>query len=137
MITNKLTNKPRQKHNLLSGSKKLNSCQLPKTLRQLLHNADKSGSIPCFIIYHLLLLHPHVHKIRVHSLFFYVLLVTIFSNTFHHSGEVLIIGEVFIIGEVYIVVGEVFIIGEVPIVVGGVFIIGEIYSIVSEVLIVD
>ena len=82
-------------------------------------------------MYRLLLLHPHVHKIRVHSLFFYVPLVTIFSNTFHRSGEV------FIIGEVYIVVGEVFIIGEVPIVVGGVFIIGEVYSIVSEVLIVD
>ena len=65
----------------------------------------KSESVPCFIIYHLLLF-----------------LATLFIIV----GEVFIDDEVFIIGEVYSIVGEALI------VVGEVFIIGKVYSIVSE-----
>ena len=102
-----------------------------KTLRQLLHKGNKSGfipwflmyrllllpppfikseSIPCFKMYRLLMLHPHFH-----SMFYNVPLDTIFRNTFHHCWrsfhywrslrivvEVCISGEVCIIGEVYI-----------------------------------
>ena len=70
---------------------------------------SKSESIPCFIMYRML-----------------VFLATFFIIV----GEVFIICEVFFIGEVYSIVGEVLI------AVGEVFIIGEIYSIVSEFVIV-
>ena len=73
-----------------------------KTLRQLLHKGNKSGFIPCFLMYRLsllpppppfiksesiscfkmyrlLMLHPHFH-----SMFYNVLFDTIFRNTFHH-----------------------------------------------------
>ena len=86
----------------------------------------KSESIPCHKMYHLLMLHPHFH-----SMFYNVLLDTIFRNTFHHcwqsfhywqslqywrslrivSEVLIVVSEVCIIGEVYSIVRQFVIVG--------------------------
>ena len=71
-----------------------------KTLRQLLHKGNKSGSIPCLLMYRRLLLSPTVIKSESILCFMMYRMLLFLATLFIIVGEVFIIGEVYSIGEV-------------------------------------